>query len=683
MKFEVWQPTLDRRPYGQFGQPRADARWASMFKSCKPFAPTCAEETAPSDDDDGARTVAWDVCFVLPAEGATKKGALCAKCFAPPDDGDDVAAAKLTDVEEGDEEGGGAVGAPMFLRLVERLGGAGLAYKSYYSIQSDEIYVKVRASEARLAAQADARDLPMPLEEAPLEARMAAGFPELSIKPVAIGTTVDGAPVSSLRPYEHVHAKFDDHAALAPLYRRPPRDCRRSAASPFRSMHRVKLVTDAIMTSRRSGGCEIALRRRLLRKEILAYLPLHDPAERRRLYAAWLAYPALGRPGGMPFDAWRDYFGEMHALYMVFLGHTATMAGRLAVAGLAASATIWSLGFDSRGAHAARTAYGAVLLVWMVAFHVAWSRTQARCALRWGMADFEKEEPPRPQYEGAVVRSPVNGREETWFLPRRRRPRLVATGLVTFLMLALVCGFIFLMMIFKHQAGFRRRYGATPAALANALGIQVFHFAYRRIAVKLTTRENWRTETEYADRLTLKLFVFNFVNAYGSLFFTVFIQTHIHIPHEYGESKWDCLDHDCLHDLNYNLYIIFTVSLLAQGFASVVIPLCKRKYHRARETAGESRVAMTKAEWEYLLVEYDETLDTVRNYNTTAVQYGYIALFRAAQESEIPNFKGSDLGHFPLVPADFWTSDHLAGRSRSVDAFSGTRARGTLTLKRG
>ena len=55
---------------------------------------------------------------------------------------------------------------------------------------------------------------------------------------------------------------------------------------------------------------------------------------------------------------------------------------------------------------------------------------------------------------------------------------------------------------------------------------------------------------------------------------------------------------------------------------------------------------------------------------------------RAAQESEIPNFKGSDLGQFPLVSADFWTSDHLLGRSRSVDVFSGTRARGTLTLKR-
>ena len=57
-------------------------------------------------------------------------------------------------------------------------------------------------------------------------------------------------------------------------------------------------------------------------------------------------------------------------------------------------------------------------------------------------------------------------------------------------------------------------------------------------------------------------------------------------------------------------------------------------------------------------------------------------IIRAAKESEIPNFKVSDLGHFPLVSADFWTSDHLSERSRSVDAFFGTRARETLTLKR-
>ena len=58
------------------------------------------------------------------------------------------------------------------------------------------------------------------------------------------------------------------------------------------------------------------------------------------------------------------------------------------------------------------------------------------------------------------------------------------------------------------------------------------------------------------------------------------------------------------------------------------------------------------------------------------------AIIRAGQESELPNFKGSYLGRLPLVSADFWTSDHLSERSRSVDVFSVTRARETLTLKR-
>ncbi|KAK7242381.1 hypothetical protein SO694_00012481 [Aureococcus anophagefferens] len=57
-------------------------------------------------------------------------------------------------------------------------------------------------------------------------------------------------------------------------------------------------------------------------------------------------------------------------------------------------------------------------------------------------------------------------------------------------------------------------------------------------------------------------------------------------------------------------------------------------------------------------------------YAETVGCYGSVHVpDRAAKESEIPNFKGSDLGHFPLVLADFWTSDHLLERSRSVNVF--------------
>ena len=37
---------------------------------------------------------------------------------------------------------------------------------------------------------------------------------------------------------------------------------------------------------------------------------------------------------------------------------------------------------------------------------------------------------------------------------------------------------------------------------------------------------------------------------------------------------------------------------------------------------------------------------------------------RAGKGCENPNFKGSYLGRFPLVSADFWTRDHLSERSR-------------------
>ena len=38
---------------------------------------------------------------------------------------------------------------------------------------------------------------------------------------------------------------------------------------------------------------------------------------------------------------------------------------------------------------------------------------------------------------------------------------------------------------------------------------------------------------------------------------------------------------------------------------------------------------------------------------------------RAGKGCEIPNFQGSYLGRFPLVLADFWTSDHLSERPRT------------------
>ena len=63
-------------------------------------------------------------------------------------------------------------------------------------------------------------------------------------------------------------------------------------------------------------------------------------------------------------------------------------------------------------------------------------------------------------------------------------------------------------------------------------------------------------------------------------------------------------------------------------------------------------------------------LPAIGDGDTVRRAYVALALARAGKESEIPSFKGSYLGRFPLVSADFWTSDHLSERTRRTDAFS-------------
>ena len=71
-------------------------------------------------------------------------------------------------------------------------------------------------------------------------------------------------------------------------------------------------------------------------------------------------------------------------------------------------------------------------------------------------------------------------------------------------------------------------------------------------------------------------------------------------------------------------------------------------------------------------------VDDLLAANTATIQ----ALAGAGRERGLPNVTGSDLGRVPLVSADVWTGDELSERPRSAHAVSGTRARGTLKLKR-
>lgn len=58
----------------------------------------------------------------------------------------------------------------------------------------------------------------------------------------------------------------------------------------------------------------------------------------------------------------------------------------------------------------------------------------------------------------------------------------------------------------------------------NTAFILVFNLVYNWIAVQLTKWENHRTKTDYDDNLIVKLFAFEFVNSYGSLFYLAYFR---------------------------------------------------------------------------------------------------------------------------------------------------------------
>ena len=131
---------------------------------------------------------------------------------------------------------------------------------------------------------------------------------------------------------------------------------------------------------------------------------------------------------------------------------------------------------------------------------------------------------------------------------------------------------------------------------------------------------------------------------------------------------------------------LVTTTCVAPGLD--VLVWWARRAARARGTAAGRRRRRRPRRRYHLCVGIDSIYLYVHDTKSVAAAGEAASLLdavqrRAGQESEIPNFKGSFLGRFPLVLADFWTSDRLSERSRSVDAFfRNARARGTLALKR-
>lgn len=239
--------------------------------------------------------------------------------------------------------------------------------------------------------------------------------------------------------------------------------------------------------------------------------------------------------------------------------------------------------------------FAAFMALWATIFLEVWKRKQISLAFEWDMMNYEDEfEPVRPSFVAAVKekrKNPINGQMEP-YIPYstqliRKSCSFAVVVFMVFLVVAAVAGVvIYRAAVSAALYAFPRedvRRGARiitsiTASCINLVAITILSFAYEKIAVWLTNWENPRTTSEYSDALTFKMFLFQSVNMYSSLFYIAFFKSSmiVGVPSRYnriaGGRMEGCDPSGCLIELCIQLAIILVGKQIISLFFKFIVP---------------------------------------------------------------------------------------------------------------
>ena len=212
-----------------------------------------------------------------------------------------------------------------------------------------------------------------------------------------------------------------------------------------------------------------------------------------------------------------------------------------------------------------------------------WKRKQVELQFEWDTTNYYKRnEAIRPQFEIQATERKKNPVTEEYepYVPRSQRVKVYSFTttmmcLIICLLLACVLGIIayriVLLIVLSNSESFRKI--AVPivsvtASLLNLALILLLKKFYRWLAVKLTDMEYHRTDSEHQNALTLKMYLFQFINYYSSSFYIAFVKASPHFISKYTEP---CEQSGCLTELTIHLCIIIGGHIF-QNVKELLIP---------------------------------------------------------------------------------------------------------------
>ncbi|KAF9918176.1 Anoctamin-7 [Lobosporangium transversale] len=414
---------------------------------------------------------------------------------------------------------------------------------------------------------------------------------------------------------------------------------------------------------RTKRGDRYALKSTLDKKAITDMYTLHDgsykskakplPNRRTLLYNSWVR-----SRGPQPLEEIRFYFGEKIALYFAWLEHYTRWLISAAIVGLVfliyglinyfyikkssdagdVGATLVDV-FDN----ALALPYALFMSIWSALFVEYWKRKSNILAYQWNTSDFERRERARPEFKPTGTRvSPVTGKMELYYPRYKQLISILISILIVLVSIAIVIvsvGSLILFNIWFRNSGTQRNPYVVSAvtAIMNLAVIMLLGTVYARLAKFLTDNENHRRLTQYEDALTIKRFLFDFVNFYSALVYIAYFKESL--PVRLDKDNYDkCSSKSCMGDLTIQLAIVFVGKQFLNQVQELAIPQLQKWWNRKNELAEKAslkgkykdRKMVKPPQWakDDVLPVYDSSM--FEEYRELVIQFGFCTLFVVA-----------------------------------------------------
>uniref|UniRef100_A0A8D2LFV1 Anoctamin n=1 Tax=Varanus komodoensis TaxID=61221 RepID=A0A8D2LFV1_VARKO len=428
-----------------------------------------------------------------------------------------------------------------------------------------------------------------------------------------------------------------------------------------------------------------------------AAFPLHDsrfnyqsedpncPNERYLLYREWAHPKNILKL--QPLDLVRKYYGEKIGIYFAWLGFYTQMLVLAAVVGLGCflygyftkdnctwsqevcdpniggkiimcpqcdrECTYWNLTitcesskklciFDSFGT----LVFAVFMGIWVTLFLEFWKRRQAELEYEWDTVEFlEQEEQVRAEYEAkchhVVVNEITQQEEHVPYTACGKCVRITfCTSAVLFwilLIIASVIGIIVyrLSVFLVFSAKLPRHINGTEAIkkyltpqTATSVSASVISFIIIMILNMIYEK------TDYENSLTMKMFLFQFVNYYSSCFYIAFFKgKFVGYPGDpvYWLGKYrneECDPGGCLLELTTQLTIIMGGKAIWNNIQEVLFPWLKNLLGRCCAAKSSEKI-VPRWEQDYHLQPIGK-LGLFYEYLEMVIQFGFVTLFVAS-----------------------------------------------------